>query len=252
LEISDMADSAAPGGAKLPSTFGEKLSFSLPVILVTLILAVGIAFAITMIIDGKTFDKLTAQIEEEKQQRNKKVSDLERANTDLQNTVTAVKTANEDLAKKNKALGDELGKVGETLSTVSTVYKKFVEGQVQLDQTQTKDIASTKEDVNKVDRRVTYIEEKIKKLDEIAKDVDSLKGDTKELKAEYTVLRGDLDTTKKKADITDKDLTELSERARLFQLRVLAARAREAADAARATDLKNLLDRLGDVDNGGK
>src|SRR5438128_1497231 len=147
-----MADSAAPGGAKLPQTFGEKLSFSLPVILVTLVLAIGIGFAITMIIDGKTFDKLSAQVEEEKTQRTKKVGELEKANSDLQKTVEVITKNNDDLAKTNKVLKEELGKVGETLSNVSTEYKKFVEGQVQLDQTQTKDIASTKEDVNKVDR----------------------------------------------------------------------------------------------------
>jgi hypothetical protein len=35
----------------------------------------------------------------------------------------------------------------------------------------------------------------------------------------------------------------------MFQLRVLAARAREAADAARKMDLKALLNRLDDVED---
>jgi len=243
-----MADSN--GGAKVPQTFGEKLSFSLPVILVTLVLAVGIAFAIVTIMDGKTRQALTDQIDEEKSLRTKEVGELKKTNADLQTEVTKVSKSNDDLGKANGKLKDELGKVGESLSKVANENQKYVESQVQVDKVQNQDISSNKDDINKVDRRVTYIEEKIKKIDEIAKDVEGLKGDTATLKQEYTVLRGDLDTTKKKADITDKDLTDLSERARMFQMRVLAARAREAADAARSTDLKNLLDRLGDVEGG--
>ncbi|HYF49552.1 MAG TPA: hypothetical protein VEJ63_09110 [Planctomycetota bacterium] len=242
-----MADSN--GGAKVPQTFGEKLSFSLPVILVTTVLAVGLAFIIVIIMDGKTRQALNDQITEEKNLRVKEVGELKKTNEDLTKDMSKVKSTNEDLTKLNTKLKEELGKVGETLSKVSNEYQKYVESQSQVDKVQNQDISANKDDINKVDRRVTYIEDKIKKLDEIAKDVDILKTDTSTLKQEYTVLRGDLEKTSKKADITDKDLTELSERARLFQMRVLAARAREAADAARATDLKNLLDRLGDVEN---
>jgi hypothetical protein len=241
-----MADS--PGGAKVPQTFGEKLAFSIPVIIVTLILAVGIAFAIAMILDGKTREHFTKLHDEEQTQRKKEVGELQKANDDLAKEVTVASDKAKRLDESNKALVAELGSLGTKLQTVSNEYAKFAEGQAVMDTTQNKDIAANKDDINKVDKRVVYVEEKLKKLDEIAKDVDTLKGDTATLKKEYTVLREDLTTTSKKAEITDKDLTELSERARLFQLRVLAARAREAADAARATDLKSLLDRLGDVE----
>jgi chromosome segregation ATPase len=114
------------------------------------------------------------------------------------------------------------------------------------------DIIKANKEINDVDRRVGYIEKKINEIDKIQKEVDGLKGDTALLKGEYKVLHADLEKTKVKTEITDKDLTELSERARQFQMRVLAARAQQAATAARETDLKNLLERLGDVEGANK
>ena len=94
-----------------------------------------------------------------------------------------------------------------------------------------------------------YIDDKLKKLDDIALEVADLKVNSGELKKEYLVLKSDLSSVRSKTDVTEKDLADLGERARMFQLRVLAARAREAADAARKTDLKGLLSRLDDVED---
>lgn len=242
-----MSDSAG-GGSKLPQTFGEKISFSLPVIVVALILSIGISYAILAIINGNTRTELSEKLKEQEVAFTKKVDEVRKANDDLQKEVVALNT-------KAKQLDEERTKQAESITKMDTDYKgfrseysKFVDTQKDLDKGQNQDIQTTSTNLKKVEDKVHYIDEKLKKLDEVAQDVLLLKTDTAGLKEEYKVLKGDLTAVRSKADVTEKDLADLSERARMFQLRVLQARAREAADAARQTDLKNLLTRLEDVD----
>lgn len=239
---------AAGGGPKLPQTFGEKISFSLPVIVVALILSIGISYAILAIINGNTRTELTAALKEQSDKLTKDLGEVKKANDDLQKEVASLTTKTKTLEDEKVKLVAELGKMGEDYKTFRGDYSKFIDMQKETDKGQNQDIQTTSANLKKVEDKVHYIDEKLKKLDEVAQDVLLLKTDTAGLKEEYKVLKGDLTAVKTKADVTEKDLADLSERARLFQLRVLAARAREAAEAARQTDLKNLLTRLEDVD----
>ena len=94
------------------------------------------------------------------------------------------------------------------------------------------------------------MEERLKKLAGIENDVLSLKSDTAGLKDEYKKLTGDLNAMKTQANVTEKDLADLGERAKQFQMRVLLARAREASEAARYGDIKSLLQHFEDVEGG--
>lgn len=64
------------------------------------------------------------------------------------------------------------------------------------------------------------------------------------LKGEYITLRNDVNTTMERGNVTEKELNALSDRSKIFQLRVLTARAKEAEQAAREGDLQKLLVKL--------
>ena len=249
-----MAENEGTGGAPvLPQTFGQKIVFGVPAILVAFVLAVVAAFILVTITNNKTREELSASFKNELSELDRKnaekLKETNSAREALQIEVKAMVEKTVRLEEEKKSLAENLTKAKDGIEKVSSTLSDFVKGQEALDQTQFKDIASTKKDLNELDKKVHYIEEKLKKLDEIAADVNGLKTDTAGLKEQYVTLKSDMKTVSQKADITEKDLADLSERARLFQLRVLAARAREAADAARTMDLKNLLNRLDDVED---
>jgi len=249
-----MAENEGTGGTPvLPQTFGQKIVFGVPAILVAFVLAVVASVIIVMVTNGKTRDELTAAFKTDMAEMDRKNAEkLKEANAAreaLQIEVKAMVDKTVTLEKEKTVLAENLGKAKESIEKVSGALSDFVKGQEALDTTQNKDITSTKKDLNELDKKVHYIEEKLKKLDEIAADVNGLKTDTAGLKEQYVTLKGDMKAVSQKAEITEKDLADLSERARLFQLRVLAARAREAADAARTMDLKSLLNRLDDVED---
>ncbi|MFH0939406.1 MAG: hypothetical protein V1899_09020 [Planctomycetota bacterium] len=238
------------GTSKVPQTFGEKLAFSFPAILITLILAVGISYGILTVVDGNTRKELTDDLKAKELLLTTEIGKVNQKAIDLERQVGALNTKTAEMEKKQDDVAKKLKEVNDTCSKVADNFAEYVKTQVvEMGKRKDENIA-TNDSVNKLDRRVVYIEDKIKKIDEIVKDVDGLKVDRDSLKQEHAVLKSDLQTVSKKADVTEKDLTDLSERARLFQLRVLAARAREAADAARAIDLKNLLSKLEDAEGG--
>jgi len=242
-----MADAATPGGGRLPTTFGEKLSFAAPVLLATLVVSVLIAFVLVWVISGQLrtdFEKKTKDIEAEATATKKELSDEKKKTSDLQKKADELVAANTKLESQSKELKEGLATTvktlvqqGDSLTQVNKDLKTFIDGQKELDATQNQDLA-------KHDQKIKYIEEKLKKLDALETDVKGLKDVTGELKKEYVALKSDLGTVKAKGEITAQELDTLTERSRIFQLRVLQARAREAAEAARTGDLKNLLQRL--------
>lgn len=244
-----MSDPVSTGPVqKVPQTLGEKLSFSIPAIVVALVLALGIGYAITAMVDGETRKFFATEMSNQKTLFDKKISETEKTLQDTQKELTDVSNKAKKLEDEKQKLATELTRVSTEFSKVAGDFSKFVEGQKDLDKSQTQDLGKHEANINSLETRVKYIDEKLKKLDELAKDVGDLKVDTAGLKDEYKVLKTDLTAVRTKADVTEKDLADLGERARMFQLRVLAARAREAADAARQVDLKNLLNRLDDVE----
>lgn len=237
---------------KVPQTFGEKLVFGIPAIVVALVLSVGIAYAIVASIDGETRKQLEAAKTELTDKTNKlaeQAKKLEELQVAADSKIKSLEEKSVRLAEAAETIKKELGSVAKSTETIALNLTDFKKGQETLDSRQNSDIATTNEKVGKVEQRVQYIEEKIKKIDELSSDVAGLKVDTADLKSEGKKLRSDLEAVRTKADVTEKDLADLGERTRLFQLRVLAARAREAADAARQLDLKNLLNRLDDVED---
>lgn len=238
---------------KVPSTFGEKLVFGIPAIIVSLVLAVGLAFAIVSWFDQETrkhVQTVKAELETKTNALTEELASEKTKTAALQQQVTSLEAKSVKLAETTTTLATELKAVASGTEKVATDLTSFRSGQGKLDEIQTKDIAKTGTMVDDLGKRVHYIEDKIKKIDDLAKDVAGLKVDTDDLKGQSKALRTDLETAKKRQDVTEADLTDLGERTRQFQLRVLAARAREAADAARQVDLKNLLRVLDDVEGG--
>lgn len=249
-----MAEEAAAASGGVPQTFGQKIVFGIPAILVALVLAVGISFGILSATVNGAKEELTKKFQgdlaEAERKSGEKFKEVEAANAKLTKDVGTLTEVTKQLEEARKVAADNLDKFSKSVIKITEELGSFKSGQEQVDSTQNKDITSTKKDLSELDRKVVYIDGKLKKLDELATEVNGLKGDTKELQGQYTTLRADMTKVSKQADITEKDLSDLSERARLFQLRVLAARAREAADAARQLDLKSLLNRLDDVEDG--
>ena len=245
------ATPAATGG--VPQTFGQKVVFGIPAIIVALVLAIGISYGILYAVNNGTREELTKKFKDDMAEADRKNGEkfkgVEEANTALKKDVATLAKATKDLEEARQLAALKLDEVGKNLTKVADEFGTFTAGQKTLDETQNKDLAKHEKNINEMDRKLHYIEDKLKKIDELASDVNGLKGDTSELKGQYTALRSDMTKVSKQADITENDLADLSERARLFQLRVLAARAREAADAARQLDLKNLLNRLDDVED---
>jgi len=244
-----MSDTAGNGGVKSPG-IGEKLSFSLPAILVALVLSIGISYAILNVVNSNTRKDLNDALKEQNDRLTNSIGELQKKHDLLEKDHTALVAKAKQIEDDKNQLAAALKATNESYTGFRAEYSKFVDAQKDVDKGQNQDIQVTSTNLKKVEDRVHYIDEKLKKLDEVAQDVLTLKTDNAGLKEEYKVLRTDLTAVKTKADVTEKDLTDLAERARLFQLRVLAARAREAADAARKTDLKNLLSRLEDVEDG--
>jgi len=250
-----MADAAPVGGSggQVPQTFGQKIVFGIPAIIVALVLAVGISFGILSAVVSGAKDDLTkaykGDLAESERKAGEKVKELETANASLKTDLQGLVKATKELEEARQVAATKLEEFSKTAVKLAE-FKSFEEGQKALDSTQNKDITATAQAVSELDRKVVYIQDKLKKLDDLATEVNGLKGDTNELKGQYATLKTDMTKVTKQADITEKDLADLSERARLFQLRVLAARAREAADAARQLNLKDLLNRLDDVEDG--
>jgi chromosome segregation ATPase len=251
LEVFYMSD--ATGGTRVPQTFGEKLSFSLPVILVTLVLALGLGAVIVAIVNNK-LDKRIVELNSAKETMDVQLGEVKKNNETLTTQVDTLKAENETLkaekTKLEKHFNMEVDKVKLSSSEMKLDLDKFRKGQEKLDMDQNKDITETKGTVANIDRKVVYLENEMKKLNQIEKDVSELKVDSGSLKEEHTKLKAEITAVGKKADVTEKDLQDLGERAKAFQLRVLHARAREAVDAARASDLRQLLERLEDVEGG--
>jgi F0F1-type ATP synthase membrane subunit b/b' len=225
-------------------TVGAKLKYSLPAIILALVLAIGISYLITYLTATKPLEEFKKETKDNFARVEKSLDD---AKKDLGAKLDAQGAQIKDLQAATKSLGEKLDSVGKQLGDLATGYEKFRATTEKTVAEHGTDITETKGAVNKLDTRVVYIEQKIKLVDQLVVDVGNLQKDTTGLKEQAAALRADLTTTSKKAEITDRDLTELSDKVKLFQLRVLAARAREAAEAARNADLKTLLSRLEDV-----
>ncbi|MBE7465780.1 MAG: hypothetical protein HS116_20085 [Planctomycetes bacterium] len=239
----------AGAGPSMPRTFGEKLSYFASLVALNLALTSLICFVLVWIVSGNLSDKLEEANEKAKTNETEwrqRLSDAEKVNTDqnkandeLKQNVVTLTSEKEAIKGSLTQLSEQQAKVQESTAKVANELEAMVNDQKKVDTNQNENIES-------VTRRMNYVEDKLKKLDVMEGDVMALKTDTGNLKGEYLVLKKDLTAVREKGDLTEGELKDLTERSRLFQLRVLQARAREAAEAARQGDIKKLLARLND------
>jgi chromosome segregation ATPase len=173
---------------------------------------------------------------------------IEEERTKLEKAIVELGTKQEAV-RKDKADKAELAVMLEEqakqMTTVTEMMaSKVAEKQKEIDSEQNKDIAVTKEALGAVTQRLTYVERRMQVLDAMETDLKSLKGDTSALHGDLKNLRGEVLAVRDKGAATERELVDLDERTHLFQLRILTARAREAANAARKGDLNSLLDKL--------
>lgn len=154
----------------------------------------------------------------------------------------------QEKSKTDRAfLAEVLEAQAKQLTIVTEKLTAEREKQQKVDREQNRNLAVTQTNLGTVSKRLVYVEQRLTALDVLETDLNALRGDTGALRGELTALRRDLLAVEKRGAVTEKELGELDERAHLFQLRILTARAREAARAARRGDLKNLLEKLDDL-----
>ena len=237
---------------KTEPTLGEKLMFSLPAIVIALLLAVGISYGILTMMEGETRKQLgqaQAQLTKETNDLREDLKKVDQQRMDLETKVKTLTDHTATLEKEKTELATKLATTSASFEKVATDFGAFTDSQKNVDTVMSKDIAKHEGNINALETKVRYIDDKLKKLDELALEINGLKSDTSGLHKDYAALKGDLTSVRNKTEITEQDIKDLTDRARMFQMRVLAARAREAAEAARQTDLKSLLNRLDDVED---
>lgn len=233
-------------------TLGQKFMWSLPATGIAII-AVLVASFVLYNFNKETRTDFNAALKKGLEDQEKKTAQVlqtsETKNKELADQLTKINDRAGALEKDRENLSKSLDKFSVSMDEfVTKEFTTFKKGQEQVDKTQHQDISKLEKGVGDLDRRIVYVEDKLKKLDDIGQEVLGLRQDTGNLKKDYVALREDVVAVGKKADVTKQELADLDERARLFQLRVLAARAREAADAARSMDLRELMKRLSDAE----
>jgi hypothetical protein len=250
-----MADEVAPiptrGG--MPKTFGAKLSYMIGPLLLFLVLGVAVSFAISWAFSGKFKEQLASQKKAAEKVQTELRKDLDDTEAELktakEKVVTLTKTV-QALAKEKEKLSTGLGKAIGSLEVVSSTLQETSKGLKELNnykkdndltnQTQNNNIAENT-------RNIVYLKETVqKRFDKITGEINQMQHVDTVLKGEYVALRNDLNTTMERGNVTESELNKLAERSKIFQLRVLTARAKEAEEAAREGDLKKLLVKLGE------
>lgn len=237
------------GPSALPQTFRQKWSSMAPMLVCTVIVSVGLSYLCFWLTTGTLAHRVSEQedrLREKDQELRRRITVNENASSQLLNSRDQIEAKITTLAKEKETLKEalnmtmqKLGAAQAGLEAINDNLNKYVKSDAQ-------EVVDAKQNaqIGENSTRLNYVERRLKSLEAIESDVLSLKNDTGDLKGQYTVLRKDLKQVKETGEVTQQELTVLTERSRRFQLRVLAARAREAAEAARQGDLKKLLARL--------
>lgn len=242
---------APAAGSGLPQTFGGKLAYMGPVIALTVVITLLVTFGLVWVVRGgldekiedtrvtlkNTKEEVAKNFEETKvvaTEQKKQIETVQQQNAQQKEVLTEIKSKLEQQVVKDEELAGNLGKLEKGLAN-------FTEDQKKVDSSQNQNISDNS-------TKIVYIEKRLEKLQQIETDVMALKNDTGNLKGQYVQLTKDLTAVKEKGEITEQELTDLTERSRIFQLRVLQARAQEAAEAARKRNLKTLLARIDEIE----
>ena len=243
-----MADEVTPSGGGMPKTFGSKTSFMLGPLVLFLIIGVGISFAILWVMAGKMEEKLKAEADRaaaaelalttKLDTTSKLLAEETKKAEDLKKQVVKLEKEKDALAEGLKSAIGNLETVSSSLQATSKALDEFqkattpkVEAHTLAIADNTKQIEYLKKDVNERFEKISTEIGQMKKVDVL-------------LKNEYLALRTDVNQTMERGNVTEAELNKLSDRSKIFQLRVLTARAKEAEEAAREGDLKRLLVKL--------
>jgi chromosome segregation ATPase len=238
-----------PGESAVPKTFGQKLSFMAPQLVCTALVSVGLSYLLFRATSGS----LVHRVQQQEQSLRAKDKEFRKRITVTENASSQLMKSRDEVEKQIAVLVEEKETLKKALTVTVDRLGSAQKGLEQINENLTKCVKSDAQESTDAQQnariaenstRLTYVERRLKALESIKDDVMSLKNDTGNLKGQYAELKRDLSQVQEKGEVTQKELDVLTERARLFQLRVLAARAREAAEAARQGDLKKLLARL--------
>lgn len=251
-ELNSQSVNLAPAaGAGLPRTFGQKLSYMAPVIVVTVVVTMAATLGLVWVVRGtldekieqtrdtlkNTKEEVAKNFEETKVvagEQKKQIEVVQQQNAKQKEILEAVKSELKEQVAKDE-------KLTSNLESQSKLLTSFIDDQKKVDGSQNQNIADNSKSIH-------YIEDRLKSLTQLEADVKGLKNDTGDLKGQYVKLTSELTAVKEKGEVTDQELTDLTERSRIFQLRVLQARAQEAAEAARKRNLKTLLARIDEIE----
>jgi len=173
-----------PGGAfkkPEPPSLVDKLVFSIPAIILSLLIAIGASYFIAKSADDETRNQLAAaktQLQDDNKKLGTRVSEAEQARQELQKTVV-------DLNGKVKTLETEKDEIKKNVETAAKNFddfskslSSFAEETKKLDQSQSADLRKHEDNINTLETKIKYIDEKLRKIDELAQDVNGLKTDT--------------------------------------------------------------------------
>jgi chromosome segregation ATPase len=243
-----MADDVTPSGGGMPKTFGAKTSFMLGPLVLFLIVGVGISFAILWVMAGNLQEKLEKEEKRAQAAEVKLIGDLKKANDDLaaeQKKVVELTDDHKKLRKEKDELADGLKSTISSLEVVSTTLQDTSKTLTKLKEDNEKTDAAQGTAIAENTAEITYLKEKVtNEFKKITAEIGLMKHVDKVLQGEYVALRTDVNQTMDRGNVTEKELNALSDRSKIFQLRVLVARAKEAEQAAREGDLQKLLVKL--------
>src|ERR1700754_3283089 len=121
---------------KVPQTFGEKLVFGIPAIIISLVLAVGIAFAIVSYFDNQMRDEVK-KVKAELEEKNNKLAELlKEEQTKTVALQTQVKTLDEKtvkLAESHSSMAKELTAVASSTEKIALNLTEYKDGQKKMD-----------------------------------------------------------------------------------------------------------------------
>jgi nitrogen fixation/metabolism regulation signal transduction histidine kinase len=113
---------------KVPSTFGEKLVFGIPAIIVSLVLAVGLAFAIVSWFDQETrkhVQTVKAELETQTNALKEELASEKTKTAALQQQVVSLEAKSVKLAETTTTLATELKAVASGTEKVATDLTSF-------------------------------------------------------------------------------------------------------------------------------
>jgi chromosome segregation ATPase len=213
-----------------------------------LIVGVGISFAILWVMAGNLQEKLEIEAKRAKDVETKLTGDLKKANDDLaaeQEKVKDLTEKHDKLRKEKDELADGLKSAIASLDVVSSSLQSTSKTLTELKETNEKTDAAQGTAIAENTQQIAYLKKEVNdRFEKITAEIGQMKHVDQVLQGEYVTLRNDVNQTMDRGNVTEKELNSLSERSKIFQLRVLTARAKEAEQAAREGDLKQLLVKL--------